>query len=101
MTLQLCSPQSQWICPGYYHEFAGKDPTLKERMVLSVGDIVLLLEFCLRKTYFSFHGQFYEQVKGVTMGSPVSPIVANLYMKYFDQKALSTEPHPQLMVQVW
>ena len=30
------------------------------------------------------------------MGSPVSPIVANLYMEYFEQKALSTAPHPQI-----
>ena len=28
------------------------------------------------------------------MGSPVSPIVANLYMEYLEQKALSTAPTP-------
>ena len=28
------------------------------------------------------------------MGSPVSPIVANLYMEYFEQKALGTVPKP-------
>ena len=28
------------------------------------------------------------------MGSPVSPIVANLYMGYLEQKALSIAPHP-------
>ena len=28
------------------------------------------------------------------MGSPVSPIVANLYMEYLEQKGLSTAPHP-------
>ena len=28
------------------------------------------------------------------MGSPVSPIVANFYMKYLEQKALSTAPNP-------
>ena len=28
------------------------------------------------------------------MGSPVSPIVANHYMEYLEQKALSTAPHP-------
>ena len=39
-------------------------------------------------------GQFYEQVEGAAMGSPVSPIVANLYMEYLEQKALSTAPHP-------
>ena len=31
-----------------------KDHTLKERTVLAVSDIILLLEFCLKNTYFSF-----------------------------------------------
>ena len=77
-----------------------KDPTLKDRTVLPVEDIILLLEFCLKNTYFSFKDQFYEQVEGAAMGSLVSPIVANLYMDYFEQKALSTAPTPQVMVQV-
>ena len=71
-----------------------KDNTLKERTVMEVGDIILLLEFCLKNTYFSFQGQIYEQVEGAAMGSPVSPIVANLYMEYLEQKALSAAPHP-------
>ena len=50
-----------------------KDNTLKERTVMDVEDIILLLEFCLKNTYFSFQGQFYEQVEGAAMGSPVSP----------------------------
>ena len=56
-----------------------KDSTLKERTVLPVKDIILLLEFCLKNTYFSFQGQYYQQVEGAAMGS-LSPIVANLYM---------------------
>ena len=71
-----------------------KDHTLKERTVIEVSDIILLLEFCLKNTYFSFQDQFYEQVEGAVMGSPVSPIVANLYMEYLEQKALSTAPTP-------
>ena len=51
-------------------------------------------EFCLKNTYFSFQDQFYEQVEGAAMGSPVNPIVANLFMEYLEQKALSTAPHP-------
>ena len=72
-----------------------KDHSLKERTVLTASNIILLLEFCLKNTYFSFQDQFYEQVEGTAMGSPVSPIVANLYMEYLEQKALSTAPHPQ------
>ena len=71
-----------------------KDTNLKEWTVMEVGDIILLLEFCLKNTYFTLQGQFYEQVEGAAMGSPVSPIVANLYMTYLEQKALSTAPHP-------
>ena len=63
-----------------------KDNTLNERTVLAINDIILLLEFCLKNTYFSFQDQFYEQAEGAAMGSPVSPIVANLYMKYVEQK---------------
>ena len=74
-------------------DLLGKDHTLKERTVLAVSDIILLLEFCLKNTYFSFQDQFYEQVEGAAMGSPVSPIVANLYIEYLEQKALSTAPH--------
>ena len=35
-----------------------KDHTLKERIVIKVSDIFLLLEFCLKNTYFSFQDQF-------------------------------------------
>ena len=71
-----------------------KDPTLKDRTVIGVNDIILPLEFCLKNTYFFFQGQFFEQVEGAAMGSLVCPIVANLYMEYVEQKALSTAPHP-------
>ena len=71
-----------------------KDHTLKERTVMEVSDIILLLEFCLKNTYFSFQDQFYEQVEDAAMGSPVSPIVAYLYMECLEQKALSTAPTP-------
>ena len=63
-----------------------RDHYLKEMTVLAVSDIILLLEFCLKNTYLSFQGQFYEQVEGAAMSSPVSPIVANLYMEYLEQK---------------
>ena len=84
---------------GIIKDLLKKDPTLKERTVMSVWDIVLLFEFCLKNTYFAFQGQFYEQVGVAAMGSLVSPIRGNLYMEYFEQKALSTA-HPQFMAPV-
>ena len=77
-----------------------KHHTLKEWTVLAVNDIIFLLQFCLKNTYFSFQDQFYEQVEGAAIGSPVNPIVANLYMEYLEQKAVSTAPTPHILVQV-
>ena len=48
--------------------------------------------------YFSFQGQYYEQIEGVAMGSLVSPIVANLYIENLKQKALITATQPP---QIW
>ena len=39
-----------------------------------------LTEFCLKNTYFKFTGEFYAQQKEAAMGSPISPVMANLFM---------------------
>ena len=51
-------------------------------------------EFCLKNTHFVFQGRFYEQTEGAAMGSPLSPIIANLYMEAFEEKAINTAPTP-------
>ena len=61
---------------------------------MKVEHITSLLEFCLKTTYFQFQGRFYEQLHGAAMGSPISPIVANLYMEDFETKAISSAVHP-------
>ena len=71
-----------------------KDEKLNDRTVLSVQNIMELLGFCLHNTYFSFQNKFYEQVEGMPMGSPVSPVVANLYIECFERKALSSANNP-------
>ena len=71
------------------------DKDLPQRTSMNTRHIIRLLEFCLRSTHFGFQGQHFEQVKGAAMGSPLSPIVANMYMEHFETKALETAPHPQ------
>ena len=70
------------------------DKDLQQRTTMSIKHIISLLEFCLRSTYFVFQGQYYEQVEGAAMGSPLSPIVANIFMEKFETEALETAPHP-------
>ena len=71
-----------------------QDPTLPQRTNMSIPQITILLEFCLTNTYFFFQGKYYEQVQGAVMGSPLSPLIANLFMEEFDVNALSSYPHP-------
>ena len=71
-----------------------EDKDLQQRTSMTIKHIIKLLEFCLRSTYFVFQGQHYEQVEGAAMGSPLSPIMANIYMEHFETKALETAPHP-------
>ena len=61
---------------------------------MSIQQITTLLKFCLTNTYFLFQGKYYEQVLGVVMGSPISPLIANQFMEEFEVKALSTCSHP-------
>ena len=69
-----------------------EDETLGERTALTADSIAELLKLCLKSTYFRFEGKFYEQREGAAMGSPVSAVIANLYMEYFEQRALETAP---------
>ena len=39
---------------------------------------------------FSGKEKFYEQTHGAPMGSPLSPVMANLFMEEFEKKALAT-----------
>ena len=71
-----------------------KDQQLQQRTSMSVSQITSLLEYCFRSTYFVFQGEYYEQLEGAAMGSPLSPIIANMYMEEFEIRALSTSPNP-------
>ena len=71
-----------------------EDTDFHNRTNMTTHNIIELLDFCLNNTYFTFQGVFYQQIKGAAMGSPVSPIVANIFMKAFESSALSTAIHP-------
>ena len=69
------------------------DTTLADRTSMTPAQIRDLLAICLNTTYFVFQGVIYTQVEGAAMGSPVSPIVANLYMEWFEEHAINTFPY--------
>ena len=66
------------------------DPGLADRTNLTPTQIADLLNFVLRSTYFQYNGSIYEQKDGAAMGSPVSAVIANLYMEEFEEQAIAT-----------
>ena len=74
-----------------------EDLDLKKRTSMTVDHIIGLLEFCLKNTYFSFQGRYYEQKEGAAMDSPISPLVANIYLEEFEKQAISTSTTPPIL----
>ena len=45
-----------------------------------------LLEFATKNSHFIFDGDYYDQIDGVAMGSPLGPVLANIFMCHFEEK---------------
>ena len=68
------------------------DEVLKVLKEITREEITYMVKVCLNSTYFTFHGEIYEQNSGVAMVSTLSLMVANLYMEYFKKKAFDSYP---------
>ena len=88
-TFALVDPALNIICSKLQ-----QDTTLHSRTPLSTHNIMALLEYCLKGTFFTFQAKYYKQVQGAAMGSLQSPMVANLFMEDFEARASSSSPNP-------
>ena len=68
------------------------DKDFTDRTNLSPSHVTNLFEFVLRSSYFMYNRNFFEQLEGIAMGSPVSAVIANLFMENFEQQALRSCP---------
>ena len=48
------------------------------------------IRFVLNSTYFTFNGKYYKQTFGTPMGSPLSPIIADLTLQDLENKAITS-----------
>ena len=58
-----------------------KDETLEDGTTLSPLTITDPIKFCMSSTYFGYEGNIHKVLEGAPMGSPLSPIIADLYME--------------------
>ena len=64
--------------------FFQNNPQLK----VTKHELKQLFNFATSGTHFIFNSSFYDQVDGVSMGSPLGPALANLFMGYHETKWL-------------
>ena len=58
---------------------------LKQVDGLKAETIIRLSRFVMQNNYFSFNRQYYHQIRGGAMGSPLTLTMANCYMFFFER----------------
>ena len=60
----------------------------KHELPLPVHTIINLIKLCVVDSKFAFNGEFYTQKFGMGMGNPLSPVLSNLFMEFFERDLL-------------
>ena len=58
-----------------------KHPDIK----ITRKQLTKFFEFATSRTHFLFNGNYYDQIDDVAMGSPLGPVLANLFMEYHEK----------------
>ena len=67
------------------------DQVYKEKKIqtkLSRSELKTLLELCTKEMHFSFNDKLYKQRNGVAMGSPLGPVIANIFMVHLENQMI-------------
>ena len=62
--------------------FKTPDTLVKE---ISKNDFRVLLNLATKESFFTFNNKFFIQADGVAMGSPPGPILANIFLSYYEE----------------
>ena len=50
------------------------------------------VKFVLENNFFNFDGTTYHQIKGLAMGTPLAPPVANIFMAFLEERMFNMSP---------
>ena len=53
---------------------------------LQIKELLQLLQVILKQNYFSFNNQYFSQNDGLIMGCPLSSLLADIYINYFENQ---------------
>ena len=76
--------------------FIDDDQNFLANSCLDKDEILSLVKLCLTSTAFKWNEEFYSQIKGTPMGSPISVVLAEISMQNFEKIAFTNCPYPIL-----
>ena len=56
---------------------------------LSKNQFKKLIQMATKETHFMFNNNVYDQIDGVAMGSPLAPVLANIFMRKFEENVFA------------
>lgn len=60
---------------------------------LARQDLMSAVSFVLRHNYLAFDGAVYHQVRGLAMGTPLAPPLANIFMAELERRMFTLHPY--------
>jgi len=67
-----------WIITRFWLDVNNINNTITEQ-------IIHLLKVILEQNYFQYNNQFFQQYNGVTMGSPISSTLTEIYFQFIEE----------------
>ncbi|XP_062709768.1 uncharacterized protein LOC134288566 [Aedes albopictus] len=74
---------------------------IEDHTPIDKSSFVAAVKLVLESTFFAYRGTFYKQNFGVPMGSPLSPVVANLVMERLEQESMRKLENKQITMKVY
>ena len=56
----------------------------KHNFSIPAAKIIELIKLCIIDTKFQCGGKYYKQIFGMGMGNPLSPVLSNIFMEFFE-----------------
>jgi hypothetical protein len=85
-----CQCESATQCTPHVEKKKKKKKNNEPKCVLCLdrSDMKWLLETATSRTHFIFNGQYYSQINGVAMGSPVGPLLADIFLVHLEKELM-------------